>query len=189
MRRLGRGKNAGSGTSSDFYFNATRCKNISVNWYLLKNLNLVAIWLALHNHPLQIFRFSVKRHTQSHTQCVLHVFFFYFIKMNLNLPVMLSFLVRIHVLQLVQLRLQDGDVRVRLQQSGLQLLVFLWGHLATVVSCHVTKSQVHTPPLGWITCERSRSCRLSLITSSCERLNSESFWLCEKKKTHSASGF
>lgn len=42
-------------------------------------------------------------------------------------PLMLSFLVCINVLQLVQLRVQDGDVCLSLQQRRPQLLIFLWG--------------------------------------------------------------
>lgn len=45
-------------------------------------------------------------------------------------PFMLSFLVCKRVLQLVQLSMQDSDVRLGLQQRCPKLLIFLRGHLA-----------------------------------------------------------
>lgn len=42
-------------------------------------------------------------------------------------PLLLSSLIRVHVLQLVQLRVQDGDVGLGLQQGRAQQLVLLRG--------------------------------------------------------------
>lgn len=90
-------------------------------------------------------------------------------------------LVYIQVLELVQVWLQHTDVRVRLHQRRLQPLVFLKERRHTVSrlsrDTKQSKQLRQSPPPTWSTCESSRMCPFNLITSSCERLNSDSFWL------------
>lgn len=46
-------------------------------------------------------------------------------------PFVLCFLISVHVLEFVQLRVQDGDVSLGLQQGRLQQVVLLCGHAQT----------------------------------------------------------
>lgn len=85
---------------------------------LLEGLNLTGVRLIFHNHHLQIIFFSVK--TYGHIivdsgsyLCITDKSWASYERSAS--PFMLSSLICVHVLQLVQLRVQDGDVGLRLQ--------------------------------------------------------------------------
>lgn len=123
---------------SPWHFMSTNNTNIKWKPDLLEKLDLTGICLVFQHHSLQIISFSVKKHKLYHT-----------LAQSLSLcgldgstsPLVLGFLVCIHILQLVQVWVKNGDVCLSFQQRQTQLLILLWGGLIGLSNVHVLQLQ------------------------------------------------